>query len=183
MLVLGAGLMGRRLIPSLGLLWINLLTDTLPGRALALEPGDQSVLHRPPSAPGSPLLDRQDWRGVVRDGAVLAGVAATAAIVGGPVAAFATIGAVQFGFATMCRAPEPRIGGRFIALTGGSAALHLLATASAPMRSLLRIPGAPGPALACFGISFCAPLFLAWRKHAHYEIARRGPASNKETST
>jgi len=45
----GAALAGRRLIPSLGLLWINLLTDTLSGLALALEPVDAGLIERPPA--------------------------------------------------------------------------------------------------------------------------------------
>ena len=50
LLSLGTALAGQRLISSLGLLWINMLTDTLPGLALALEPIEAGLLDRPPAA-------------------------------------------------------------------------------------------------------------------------------------
>ncbi|MGE5185587.1 MAG: cation-translocating P-type ATPase, partial [Acidobacteriota bacterium] len=100
LLALGAAIAGRRLIPSLGLLWINLLTDTLPGLALALEPTDSgALLDRPPAPPGAPILSARDWRRVARDGALIAAASGAAAIAGGPLAAFAAIGTTQFGYA------------------------------------------------------------------------------------
>jgi Ca2+-transporting ATPase len=188
LLVLGASLAGRRLIPSLGLLWINLLTDTLPGLALALESSDDGLdelLARPPIRPGAPILDAGDWRRVGRDGAVIAAVSAVAAVVGGPLAAFGTIGASQFGYAAACRAPDQPIRPRFAVMIGGSAALHLLAVASAPARALFRISGRTPIAIASSGLGMAVPLYLAWRRHADREILRRGSAADhpsKESS-
>jgi Ca2+-transporting ATPase len=188
LLVLGAALAGRRLIPSLGLLWINLLTDTLPGLALALESGDdglEALLARAPIRPGAPILDAGDWRRVGRDGAMIAAAAAVAAVAGGPLAAFGTIGATQFGYAAACRAPDQPIRPRFAAMIGGSAALHLLAVASAPVRALLRIGGRTPVAIASSGLGMAIPLYLAWRRHADREITRRGGAADhpsKESS-
>ncbi|HEX3763620.1 MAG TPA: HAD-IC family P-type ATPase, partial [Kofleriaceae bacterium] len=188
LLVLGASLAGRRLIPSLGLLWINLLTDTLPGLALALESSDDgldALLARPPVRPGAPILDADDWRQVGRDGAMIAAASAVAAIAGGPLAAFGTIGATQFGYAAACRAPDQPIRPRFAAMIGGSAALHLLAVASAPVRALLRIGGSMPLAIASSGLGMAVPLYLAWRRHADREITRRGCAADhpsKESS-
>src|SRR5262249_47326570 len=105
LLAFGAALAGQRLIPSLGLLWINLLTDTLPGLALAIEPSRSAALDRPPARPGAPILDRADWRRVARDGVAIAAASGAAAVIGGPLAAFAAIGATQFGYAATCRAP------------------------------------------------------------------------------
>ncbi len=182
LLALGASLAGQRLLPSLGLLWINLLTDTLPGLALALEPMNGGLLDRPPARPNAPLLDRRDWNRVARDGAAIAGVSGVAAVLGGPLAAFATIGATQFGYATACRAPDRPLGGRFAAMIGGSAALHLLAVTSAPARGVLRIRGSSPVALISFAAGICAPLYVAWRHQADREITRRGIAVNpKET--
>ena len=173
LLALGASAVGRRLIPSLGLLWINLLTDTLPGLALALEPTDSgALLDRPPARPDAPILTFRDWKRVVRDGAMIATVSGAAAIVGGPLAAFATIGATQFGYAAACRAPDAPLRPRFAAMVGGSAALHLAAVASAPARALLRIHGRSPIALAASGAAMAAPLYLAWRRHADREITR-----------
>jgi Ca2+-transporting ATPase len=181
-LALGAALVGRQLLPSLSFLWINLLTDVLPGLALALDPIEAGLLDRPPAHPNAPILDRGDWRRIARDGAWLAGVSGIAAVFGGPLAAFGTIGTAQFGYAALCRAPDRPPPRRFAVLVGGSAALHVLAVASAPARRLLRIGGSSPIALACTGLGLAAPLYLAWRRRAAHEITRRGiAASPKET--
>jgi Ca2+-transporting ATPase len=183
LLALGAALSGRRLIPSLGLLWINLLTDTLPGLALALEPIDAGLLDRPPALPGAPILDRGDWTRVARDGALIAGASGIAAILGGPLAAFGAIGATQFGYAATCRAPDQPLPRRFAVLVGGSAALHLLAIATQPVRVLLRVGGRASVALATTSLGLAAPLYLAWRQRTAYEITRRRDAAcTKETA-
>jgi Ca2+-transporting ATPase len=182
-LALGTALAGRRMISSLGLLWINLLTDTLPGLALALEPIETGLLRRPPPRPGAPILDRSDWTRIVHDGMWIAGGAGLAAALGGPLAAFGTVGAVQFGYAAMCRASNRSVSRRFAALVGGSAALHLVAVASAPVRRLLQIDTSSPIALASTSIALAVPLYLAWRRKAFHEITRRGTAaSRKETS-
>jgi Ca2+-transporting ATPase len=175
LLALGASLAGRRLIPSLGLLWINLLTDTLPGLALALEPSATELLDRPPRPPGAPILDPGDWRRIARDGALIAGASGAAALVGGPLAAFGAIGAVQFGYAATCRADGGARERRFALLVGGSAALHLLAVATAPARALLGMRGHPALALAASAAAGAAPLLIAWRTHRDHEVTRRGP--------
>jgi Ca2+-transporting ATPase len=57
-LLLGlAGLAGLPppLLP-LQILWLNMVTDTLPALALALEPGDRDVMRRPPRDPREALL-------------------------------------------------------------------------------------------------------------------------------
>lgn len=60
MLLLVAGVVG---LPSplrpLQILWLNLLTDTLPALALAFEPADPAVMTQPPRDPESPLLSRR----------------------------------------------------------------------------------------------------------------------------
>jgi len=46
-------------------LWLNLVTDTFPALALAIEPGERTVLHQPPRDPLAALLSRTTlWRGV-----------------------------------------------------------------------------------------------------------------------
>jgi Ca2+-transporting ATPase len=55
--LLGAGLTGLPLpMTPLQILWLNLVTDTFPALALALEPADPAVMRRPPREPGTPLL-------------------------------------------------------------------------------------------------------------------------------
>lgn len=59
LVLLGAGVAGLAppLLP-LQILWLNLVTDTFPALALALEPGEADVMRRPPRAPDSPILSR-----------------------------------------------------------------------------------------------------------------------------
>jgi len=45
------------LIP-LQILWINLVTDGLPGLALAVEPGERDTMQRPPYPPNQNVIDR-----------------------------------------------------------------------------------------------------------------------------
>ena len=55
--LLGAGLAGLPLpMTPLQILWLNLVTDTFPALALALEPADQAAMRRPPRDPDTPLL-------------------------------------------------------------------------------------------------------------------------------
>jgi Ca2+-transporting ATPase len=55
----------------LQILWLNLVTDTFPALALAVEPGDQDVMRRPPRDPKAAMLSR----------AFLSSVAAYAALI------------------------------------------------------------------------------------------------------
>jgi Ca2+-transporting ATPase len=56
------------------LLWINLVTDGLPGIALAAEPAEPDVMGRPPRPPGENIFARGLWQHVVWVGLLMAGV-------------------------------------------------------------------------------------------------------------
>jgi Ca2+-transporting ATPase len=139
-LVVGAAALGLPdPLTALELLWINLLTDTLPGLALALEPGDPAVLDRPPVPPGSPLLSRSTERQVARDGLLLGAAGALGFVVGGPALAFTALVGAQLSYTLACRAPRVRAGRRFAALVGGAAALQSLTLLPSPLRRLLSL--------------------------------------------
>jgi Ca2+-transporting ATPase len=148
LLVLGATFANREAMSPLQLLWINLIGDTIPALALAFEPGELGLLQRPPLAPGSPLLSREDWRFIARGGVALASLGGLALALGGPVAAFSTLTAAQLGYTFHCRARAGRPSGNFVLMVGGAAALQLGALASPTMRRLLALPP---PSLASFG--------------------------------
>ncbi|HEY7026353.1 MAG TPA: cation-translocating P-type ATPase [Gemmatimonadales bacterium] len=59
------------------LLWINLVTDGLPGIALALEPAEPDLMRRGPRAPGESIFAGGLWQHVVWVGLVMAGVTLT----------------------------------------------------------------------------------------------------------
>jgi len=60
LVLLVAGMAGWPLpMTPMQVLWLNLVTDTFPALALAIEPGEQEVLRQPPRDPHAPLLSRK----------------------------------------------------------------------------------------------------------------------------
>ncbi len=59
------------------LLWINLVTDGLPGLALAAEPAEPNILRRPPRPPEENIFAHGLWQHVVWVGLLMAGVTLT----------------------------------------------------------------------------------------------------------
>ena len=59
LVLLGAGLAGHPMpLAPLQLLWLNMVTDTFPALALAMEPGEPDVMARPPRDPQEAILSR-----------------------------------------------------------------------------------------------------------------------------
>ncbi|MDP3670672.1 MAG: calcium-translocating P-type ATPase, PMCA-type [Telluria sp.] len=56
------------------ILWVNLMTDGLPGLALAAEPEEEGVMQRPPRAPSESLFAHGMWQHIVWIGLVTAAV-------------------------------------------------------------------------------------------------------------
>jgi len=173
-LVVGASIAGAPSpLSALHLLWINLLTDTLPALALALEPGDPEVLDRKPARPDEPLVGGPELRRLLRDGGILAAAGAAAMIVGGRPLVFAALPAAQLGYAVACRAPRHERGARssaeglearaeadlrFAGMVGGAIGLHLVAMTVPVARRFL---GLPRPSPLMLG-SFAAGSLLPW---------------------
>ena len=53
------------------ILWINLLTDTVPGLALGVDPQTDDVMARPPRRMTERVIDGRMWRGIVLVGTVM----------------------------------------------------------------------------------------------------------------
>ncbi|MCY1082831.1 cation-translocating P-type ATPase [Archangium lansingense] len=68
-LMLAASLVGlpMPLVP-LQLLWINLVTDSLPALALVMDPARSELLARPPRRPDEPMLGPAQWRYILMVG-------------------------------------------------------------------------------------------------------------------
>jgi Ca2+-transporting ATPase len=60
------------------LLWLNLVTDVLPGIGLVLEPAEADVLQRPPHDPHDPMVRRTDFIDLAREAAVISTAALAA---------------------------------------------------------------------------------------------------------
>ncbi len=58
-------------LTAIELLWINLVTDSLPAISLGLDPKDKEIMTRPPVAPNKPLLNALQWSEVVLEGLMI----------------------------------------------------------------------------------------------------------------
>ncbi|MFZ3127092.1 MAG: HAD-IC family P-type ATPase, partial [Rhodoferax sp.] len=56
------------------ILWVNLVTDGLPGLALAAEPAERGVMQRPPRPPAESLFAHGMWQHILGIGLLLAGL-------------------------------------------------------------------------------------------------------------
>lgn len=56
------------------ILWVNLVTDGLPGLALAAEPAEPGVMQRPPRAPDESLFARGMWQHILGIGLLIGGL-------------------------------------------------------------------------------------------------------------
>ena len=75
LVLLGAGVAGLPLpLLPLQILWLNLVTDTFPALALALEPAEPDVMRRPPRDPRSALLGRREVGALAGYAALIAAV-------------------------------------------------------------------------------------------------------------
>jgi Ca2+-transporting ATPase len=82
--VVGAGLAGTaQPLAPLQILWLNLITDTLPALALTLEPGEPEVMRRPPLNPKAPLLPPGLRRGTLGYASLISAVTLAAFALGG----------------------------------------------------------------------------------------------------
>jgi P-type Ca2+ transporter type 2C len=60
-------------LSAMQLLWINLMSDILPGLALALEPPEPDVMSAPPRDPNEPVVKNSDLGRIVAESAALSG--------------------------------------------------------------------------------------------------------------
>jgi P-type Ca2+ transporter type 2C len=75
LVMFAALLMGQPLpLVPLQLLWINLMTDSLPALALVMDPARQELLEDPPRRPEEPMLGGAQWRTILVAGAFEAAV-------------------------------------------------------------------------------------------------------------
>jgi Ca2+-transporting ATPase len=56
------------------ILWINLVTDGLPGLAFSAEPAESNVMRRPPRSPAASLLDGGMWQHMIWVGLLIGGL-------------------------------------------------------------------------------------------------------------
>jgi Ca2+-transporting ATPase len=74
LVLLVAGALGASPLTPVQILWLNLVTDTFPALALAVEPAESHVLNRPPRDPRAALLSRSFTAAIATHAAALAAV-------------------------------------------------------------------------------------------------------------
>ncbi len=62
------------------ILWVNLVTDGLPGLAFSAEPAEADIMRRPPRPAGEGILDRGLWLRMLWVGLLVAGVSLATAV-------------------------------------------------------------------------------------------------------
>jgi Ca2+-transporting ATPase len=180
---LGAAAVGARdPFTPLRLLWLNLISDTLPAMALALVPGDGEELSRPPAPPGAPLVSRADRRRVARDGLGLAGITALGLLAGGPAVAFSTLAGAELGYAA-CRAPGAPSDSRTLQLLAATAALHGLTWLVPPLRLALGLPRAVSVGeIGGFAIGAAIPWLASERLGSGVIVRHGAPPARSSTA-
>ena len=182
------GLVGVPLTP-LQILWMNLVTDGLPALALALEPGDDNLMQRPPAQPGESIFARGLGRYILRVGLVFALIVISLMLLaeraGAPwtTMVFTTLCLAQMGHALSARSERPLLEVNLfsnpwlLAAVGLTTGLQLaLLYVPALSRFFGTTPLAGSDLLICLGFSMLLFTFLELEKL--YGRWRRGAASN-----
>ena len=162
LVVLGGSLAGYpAVLLPLQILWLNLLTDTFPALALAVEPGELDVMRQPPRDPRAAILSGKMLRGTVFYGGLIAACALGAFTwglsgAGDRVARASTLAFLTLAFAQIFHLGNARSSGPVLSWTRITAnpfalgavilacALQGLAVAYAPLAAVLEIES-PGP--------------------------------------
>ncbi|MBA3948492.1 MAG: HAD-IC family P-type ATPase [Acidobacteria bacterium] len=154
LVLLAAGVAGLPLpLLPLQLLWLNLLTDTFPALALAVEPGDKDVMLQPPRDPREAIMSRAFLLSVLLYASMI--TAATLApflwALGAAPQKATTIAFMTLAFAQVLHLGNARSAGAVVrpasiisnpwALVGAGVAiaLQLLAIFYAPLRDILHL--------------------------------------------
>jgi len=168
--VLGASVVGAPLpLLPLQILWLNLVTDTFPALALAMEPAEPGVMTRPPRPPGSAILSRRFVSAILLYAAVITTVTLVAygwAVGSGSperarTIAFMTLGLAQLFHLGTARSrsqvlsPRRALANRWaLAALPTVLALQLLAVYADPLSAILGTTTlSTGDLLACLGLS------------------------------
>jgi P-type Ca2+ transporter type 2C len=159
---------------AMQLLWINLISDILPGLALALEPPELDVMSRGPRDPDEPVLKNPDLGRIVGESAVLSGGALAVYSYGlarygagahTSTLAFTSLASGQLLHAVSCRSPRHSVfGGGTLppnhylsAALGASYGLQALTLIIPGLRNLLGLTSLNGADIAIVAAGAVAP--------------------------
>jgi Ca2+-transporting ATPase len=180
------------LLLPLQILWLNLVTDTFPALALALEPAANDVMHRPPASLFR-LLDDASWRAVGIGALLLAGGTAAAyglahaLLPGGGHAlaatvCFETLALAQLAYAFAMRRIRGTPSGSNPALTVAVLATAVVQVALPVLESTRRVFDLAPLSLAAWAIVALCALAPASLVLLYQAVRRRAGASTVEVS-
>jgi Ca2+-transporting ATPase len=168
LVLLGVGIVGSAapLFP-LQILWLNLITDTFPALALAVEPGERGVMRQPPRDPQAAILSAEMLKSIAVYAALIAVVTVVAFALGGTTAAFMTLALAQILHLGNARSVGPVLSPR-LALANRAAiaavvlaiGLQLLAAFLAPLARVLRVTPLTGREWALVAILGATPAIV-----------------------
>ena len=78
-------------LAAVQLLWVNLVTDSLPAIALGVEPPEEGIMKRPPLPPKKGIFSDGLVGQIILEGAMIGLLAMTAYLIGGSTYAFAVL--------------------------------------------------------------------------------------------
>ena len=78
----GIILSGASPLSAIELLWVNLVTDSLPAIALGLDPSDDNIMKRPPKKNSKKLFDKNLWTEIILEGLMIGSLALLAFSIG-----------------------------------------------------------------------------------------------------
>jgi Ca2+-transporting ATPase len=171
------------------ILWINLVTDGLPGLALAAEPAERGIMRRPPRPHGESLFAGGSWQHIVWVGLVMA--TATLLLQAGALQydaahwqtmTFTALALAQLGQAMVVRAEHVSIFAHgllsnraMLAALGLTVTLQMLAIYLPIGNRLLRTsPLSAGELAICIAVALTPSVLVELRKSARVP---RGPAT------
>jgi Ca2+-transporting ATPase len=178
-------------LAAIQILWVNLVTDGLPALALALEPPDTGVMHRPPRPPREPVLTLRRGLRILYHGSLVA--AATAAgfwyvyqgreesLGAARTVAFCVLAFGQLSFSFACRSDEktlPELGlftNRYLLGAIALSALLQLAVVMVPfLRPIFAVPTSPGSQWLIIIPLALAPVTIVEVAKLAWHAVRRG---------
>jgi Ca2+-transporting ATPase len=197
LVLLVAGLVGLPppLLP-LQILWLNMVTDTFPALALAMEPGDADVMKRPPQSPQDAILSRSFLLRITGWAALIAAVTLAAFVwtlrtdpPRATTVGFMTLALAQIFHLGTARGPGQMLSRRrmfanpwAIGAVVLSVGLQLIALYTLPIASVLRVSPPTGPQWLLILSLAVVPAIVGQIVHASIGVPQRDqvtPATNR----
>lgn len=175
------------------ILWINLVTDGLPGLALGIEPAARDVLQRPPRPPSESVFARGLWQHVLVVGLLMGliplGLGIWGHATGRPwqTLIFTSLALLQLGHALAVRSERDSLytlglgtNRPLLAAVAGTVALQLLVVYWPPLQDLLRTEALTSFELAVVlaastGVLFAVEIEKAFWRRSEARTARIRP--------